>query len=109
MPDPILATSRVKFTSWNRNCPPARPATYAYAVSMSGNGVLAGQTSCAAYTSTDASTPVIKQTRTVASQIFLRGFSTSSDSVESPSKPMYVRTAIEVPVNRAEEENVAGS
>ena len=32
----------------------------------------------------------------MASKIFRRGFSASSESVEIPSKPMYVNTAMEV-------------
>ena len=46
---------------------------------------------------------------TVASSMFRRGFSTSSESVLMLSNPMYVSTAIEVPVLTSSQENVDGS
>ena len=41
--------------------------------------------------------------------MFRRGLCASSESVEIPSNPMYVSTAIEVPVETARQEKVAGS
>jgi hypothetical protein len=56
----------------------------------------------------DASIPVIIQTRTDASRIFFLGLCTSSDKVEIPSNPMYVKTARDAPVETALNENVSG-
>jgi hypothetical protein len=50
-----------------------------------------------------------RHVKTVASRMFRRGFSASSESVEIPSKPMYVRTAIEVQPNRPAKVKVCGS
>src|SRR5580658_5651242 len=100
IPEPKLANRRVNPTTVNSGFH-ARPATQTYAVSTSGKCCDAGQINCATYTSTAESKPITTQVNTVASRIFRRGFSASSESVEIPSNPIYVSTAIDVHPNNA--------
>ena len=79
------------------------PTTYEIGrVDYLGNGFDAGQISCATYTSAaERHADRRTQVSTVASMMLRRGFSASSDSVEIPSNPIYVSTAIEVHPNSA--------
>src|SRR5580692_8274287 len=107
-PDPKFASNNVNPTIGNKGAQ-ARPATYEYAVFTSGNGSEAGQINCATYTSIAERTPITTQVNTVASRIFRLGFSASSESVEIPSNPIYVSTAIDVHPNSPAIVNVFGS
>ena len=55
---------------------------------MSGNACPCGHTNCATYTSTLASTPVIRHVSTIARGTFRDGSFASSVSVDIPSNPI---------------------
>ena len=107
-PGSDLATRSARLTVKNKAGPPAWPAMKTNAVSTSGKPSCLGQT-IAGVDLHGGQNPGNQTGSTVASKMLRRGLWASSDRVEMPSKPMYVSIAIEVPVETAFHEKVAGS